>query len=319
MKIIGFDVSKNELVGVLINKQGKVLERYTIPNTKEAISTFLDNLKLRRLLLGSEATAEYHYLLAKLTMAKGVPFRVLNPIITKQFTRATVRKRKTDRSDALVIAKCLLQGEGYLVNAMSFDSAKRLLRSADKLGRSAQSLRRTMKQLEEYVEGSEESSLIIKQLSIVTQQAEQALRQQGIDRSDHFSCTLLTSIPGIGMSLAPTIATELGDLSRFKTAKALAAYAGLDPKVKQSGTSLARNTRITKRGSPYLRRAFFIAASVAQRHDVDLKNYYLKKRGEGKRYKEVTVANARHLVHRVYAVLKRGTPYQKREISTPVV
>ena len=68
---------------------------------------------------------------------------------------------------------------------------------------------------------------------------------------------------------------------RFKSGKQLVAYAGLDPKVKQSGASLAHNTAITKRGSPYLRRAFFIAASVAQRYDPDLKAYYEKKRAEG--------------------------------------
>ncbi len=61
--------------------------------------------------------------------------------------------------------------------------------------------------------------------------------------------------------------------------------------------------------SPYLRRALYIAASIAQRYDPILKAYYVKKRAEGKRYKEATVANARHMVYRVYAVLKRGTPY----------
>ena len=101
---------------------------------------------------------------------------------------------------------------------------------------------------------------------------------------------------------------------RFKSGKQLVAYAGLDPKVKQSGASLARNTAITKRGSPYLRRALFIAASVAQRYDPDLKAYYEKKRAEGKHYSPATIANARHIAHRVLAVLKRGTPYVKREL-----
>ncbi len=101
----------------------------------------------------------------------------------------------------------------------------------------------------------------------------------------------------------------MGDVERFQNVKAFIAYVGLDSKVRQSGASLNRNSKITKRGSPYLRRAAYITASIAQRHDVTLGEYHLKKRVEGKRYKEATVANARHLLARAYAVLKRGTPY----------
>ena len=72
----------------------------------------------------------------------------------------------------------------------------------------------------------------------------------------------------------------------------------VDPKVRQSGATLKRNTKLTKRGSPYLRRAAYLAASIAQRCDPVLKAYYLKKRSEGKRYKEATVANARHILYR---------------------
>lgn len=117
------------------------------------------------------------------------------------------------------------------------------------------------------------------------------------------------SIPGIGKIIAATFIAEIENIQRFDNQKALVAYAGLDPKVRQSGYTLKRNTRLTKRGSPYLRRTAYLAASVAQRYDVELKEYYEKKRGEGKRYKEATVANARHILNRVYAVWQRGDPY----------
>ena len=123
--------------------------------------------------------------------------------------------------------------------------------------------------------------------------------------------SLVASIPGIGPAIAAILVTEIEDVQRFDSPQALIAYAGLDPKVRQSGIALKRNTRLTKRGSPYLRRAAYLAASIAQRHDADLKAYYLKKRSEGKRYKEATVANARHILNRVYAVWRRGTPYVK--------
>ena len=76
--------------------------------------------------------------------------------------------------------------------------------------------------------------------------------------------------------------------------------------------------RLTKRGSPHLRRALFIAASIARKYDPELKEYYLKKRNEGKRYAVAVCTVARKMSNRVYAVLKRKTPYVKRE-SFPVV
>ena len=108
MNIIGIDVSKAELVCVLINRRGQVKDTYIIKNSKEDVKEWLSTLSFKKLTLGCEATGEYHNLLAKACLEQGLPLRVLNPIVTKQFTRATVRKKKTDLTDALVIAKCIL-------------------------------------------------------------------------------------------------------------------------------------------------------------------------------------------------------------------
>jgi transposase len=69
-----------------------------------------------------------------------IPFRLLNPVMTKQFTRATVRKMKTDRSDALIIAKLALQGEGTPITTATFASAKSISRTAVKLNQMIQML-----------------------------------------------------------------------------------------------------------------------------------------------------------------------------------
>jgi len=97
--------------------------------------------------------------------------------------------------------------------------------------------------------------------------------------------------------------------------KQLVAFAGVDPRVRQSGTVLSRNTRLTKRRSPELRNSLFLAANIARQHDPGLNAYYQEKRGEGRTYTEATVATARKLSNRVFAVLKRGTPYIKYELT----
>ncbi len=90
------------------------------------------------------------------------------------------------------------------------------------------------------------------------------------------------SIPDIGTTIATTLIAELGDITRFPSGNCLVAFTGLDPKVKQSGGSLHHNTHLTKRGSPNLRRSVYLAASIAQRSDKELKAYFEKKRNVGK-------------------------------------
>jgi len=106
----------------------------------------------------------------------------------------------------------------------------------------------------------------------------------------------LRSIPGIGPFIAASIIAEVQDTRRFPTAKALIAFAGLDPKIRQSGHTLNSTGRLTKRGSPHLRRSLFIAASVARQHDPYFKALYDKKRAEGKKYTAATVVVARKLL-----------------------
>jgi transposase len=319
--ILGFDVSKYELVGVLINKRGFVKESYVLENDREKIECFLNVfiMKYPKVIMGSEATGEYHNILAKSCLEKNIPFYLLNPIVTKQFTKATVRKRKTDLTDAHVIAKCILQGEGQLISCASFNSLKPVLRTASRLSRIAHTFNQMKMRFSDHFAKEE---LIQKELTMLhnnIQESIKRIRSYAISNTDKDLKDLLSSIPGIGETLASVFIAEIGDINRFPNQKTLVAYAGLDPKVRQSGYTLKRNTRLTKRGSPYLRRAAYIASSIAQRHDPELREYYEKKRNEGKRYKEATVANARHILNRIYAVWKRQTPYLKKAETTETI
>lgn len=313
MTIIGFDVSKNELVAVAITKRGRTIASYVVPNEKEAIDAFLDEQieTHPHLTTGSEATGEYHNVLARSCIGKGLPFFLLNPIVTKQFTRATVRKKKTDLSDAEVIAKCILQGEGERLLPSAFGSAKPILRTASRLAEMAVMVSHMEKRFVEHFEGESDVQKELASLHATIKKSIVRLRDIGAERIPAKDAELLASIPGIGKGISAILVSEIENVERFEAPRSLIAYAGLDPKVRQSGATLKRNTKLTKRGSPYLRRAAYFAASVAQRHDPELKQYYLKKRAEGKRYKEATVANARHILNRVYAVWRRGTPYVK--------
>jgi len=120
----------------------------------------------------------------------------------------------------------------------------------------------------------------------------------------------LTSIPGVGTVLAATILSEIGDISRFSSADKLLAFAGLDPSVKQSGEFTSNQNRMSKRGSPYLRRAIWLASTVAVQCDPMFGAYYEKKMSEGLHYMNVIGHVTRKMTAVIFAVLRDGQPYQ---------
>lgn len=120
----------------------------------------------------------------------------------------------------------------------------------------------------------------------------------------------ITTIPGIGSVNAATILGEIGDIKRFSNPSKLVAYAGLDASISQSGEYEATYNHMSKRGSPYLRRALFQSALRAEFCDPVFSDYYQKKISEGKHHLVATNAVARKLCHTIFAVLTKDEPYQ---------
>ena len=129
---------------------------------------------------------------------------------------------------------------------------------------------------------------------------------------EQFDCYLHT-IPGIGIIGAATILAEIGDISRFKNSSALVAFAGIDPTIRQSGEFNSTHNHMSKRGSPYLRHAIFLAATTCSFHNSPLNAYYKKKRDQGKHHLTATGAVARNLTTVIYAVLRDSKPYEPKK------
>lgn len=137
---------------------------------------------------------------------------------------------------------------------------------------------------------------------------------------------LLQSIPGIGEKIAATIISEIGEINRFDSAKKLVAFAGVDPSVYSSGKFTASVNRITKRGSNRLRHALYMAVQSGIRdsrkkkttdeiiaRNKRLREFYDKKREEGKPFRVAVIACVNKLLHWIYALLKNRTTFQDME------
>ena len=122
----------------------------------------------------------------------------------------------------------------------------------------------------------------------------------------------ITTIPGVGAVTGAAILGEIGDIHRFDAPEKLVAYAGIDATVYQSGNFEATETHMSKRGSPFLRVALWQAASMAALYDPQLKEYYQKKKAEGKHHGTAVGAVARKLLARIFIILKENRPYEIR-------
>lgn len=162
--------------------------------------------------------------------------------------------------------------------------------------------------------GIDSMSLLIKQYIEHIRFSEKQIKEIDERIAEMFSQfdTYITTIPGIGSVLGATIFSEIGDISKFSSPAKLAAFAGIDPTVKQSGEFTASHNHMSKRGSPYLRRALWQASVIAVRYNPDLKIFFQKKRAEGKPYMNVIGHVTRKLTNIIFAVLRDNKPYYSR-------
>jgi transposase len=126
---------------------------------------------------------------------------------------------------------------------------------------------------------------------------------------------VILSIPGISFVLGAAIIGEVGDIGRFATPRQLQAFAGMDPSVTQSGNFSAPTGKMSKRGSPYLRRAVYLAANAARRYDSVFKEHYDRLAARGKHPKQALGAVATKLLRVIHAVLKTQKPYDPQKLA----
>jgi len=152
--------------------------------------------------------------------------------------------------------------------------------------------------------------LLIQQMQFIELQVKDTEKE--IKRILEKTESVITTITGIGEVTGSTILSEIGDINRFDSPMKLVAFAGIDASVSQSGEYESTHNVMSKRGSPYLRRALYQAATVAAFKDPSLSLFYQKKRLEGKHHKTCIGAVARKLCYIIYAVLKNNKPYEVR-------
>ncbi len=146
---------------------------------------------------------------------------------------------------------------------------------------------------------------------IIELEAEEAAFNAELERLSELlpEVALIKSIPGIGHVYGATIVAEIGDISRFRNAHHLASYGGIAPAKEESGSSVKKKKK-RKGGNRRLKNAFIQSAQYAIDSDDTAREYYDKKRAEGKKHRQAIRALARRRVEVIYAMLDNGTYYE---------
>jgi len=314
--ILGIDVSSKDLV-IFDTASGS---HATIDNTEAAIhKACLQNLWSKDShLVGLESTGDYGLQTMKTFLVLGFEIKLLNPILTQNAIKRTIRGAKTDATDSELIAELVSKGEGQEISENSLNTEKKtLIRVERKLSAMQSDLKRITKALALKQAAGVDVVIaqgIVSELLEHFNASETQLWQTIADQDTALAKQeqIINSHVGCGMKLSAIISEEAGDIKRFASARQLIAYAGIDPKVSQSGEKDTRG-RMTKRGNPNLRHALYLAAASASRFDPQLKDYFERKRTEGKHYTVAVCAVARKMCERIYSTVTHDRMYEKRE------
>lgn len=308
---IGVDVSRTELV--VAERRGEAIRRYTVVNTPSAASDLAEALVGRGFTakLVIEATGAYHWPLVLAASERGLDVRLINPLQAAKHRQGRVRKCKTDPVDAAVLADMALT-ERELPPPFALDRATIRLRQhvglLDGLETQIQSLQGLLRSHRENaalagVAGAEAAAALEAELERLKAHRE-ALQAE----IDQLARSLDTARRRRSWSKLPGVTVELGALlgalldPRGRSAKSWVGFLGIDISVHQSGQRVGRG-RLSKRGSPYLRKRLFQAAWGAMMNFPQARAYYDRLRGQGRAHKEALTIIARRLIRAGFALV----------------
>jgi transposase len=313
--IVGIDIAKLKFDVALRNAKDHWIS-HTFNNNASGYELFCTWLSKKDIPMAHavmEATARYGENLATYLYGKGFTVSIVNPAQIKYYSQSLLTRAKTDRADARLIAdfakqRMLKAWQPLSVSAQKF---RELFRCLDNFKNDETRQKNRLEQAkDEDVRTFYQERLDHVMTQIVS--VEEKLRKlvEG-DKTLKTNIALLDSIVGIGETTAWALCAELPDISSFETPKQMVAHVGLNPSVRQSGTSVKGRGSISKTGSSLLRKQLFFPAMSAIRYNPVVKVFAERLRGNGKVGKVLVVACMRKLLDIVFGVLKKQKVFQK--------
>ncbi len=311
---LGIDIGKQTFSAALLTATGTRQREFpNRPAAFQALLRWLGSAAQPELHVCMEATGRYGEALAEFLYAQGLTVSLVNPHSTHHFAQSLQRHTKTDLSDALMLAHYAraLQPRPWQPPAPEARQLQELVRHLDALQRAHDAVRNRLT-AQAYQSAFVRADLEAQAADLA--QRITATRQQMRDHVDRHpglrtQRDLLVSIPGIAEDTAARLLGEVLDFARFDSAAALAAFAGVCPRLVQSGTSVHKRPRLSKRGNSLLRWVLYFPALNAIRHNPRVRALYERLLASGHSKMQALGAAMHKLLVLAYGVLKSGQPF----------
>jgi len=321
MFYLGIDVSKLKLDSTLLldpatdKRKSKV-----VANTPDGVKALVawcakQGVPAEQIHVSMEATGPYHEQAATCLFDSGIMVSIVNPAQVHDFGKALAVRSKTDALDSLVLARygAALKPAVWQPPPAHVRELRALLGQLEALTKDRARVANRQEKLQasgasSLVESSIENTLDFYAVEI--QRLEKAIHDH-IDRHPDLKqdSKLLETIPGVGVKVSRAMLTVM-HTHRFRSAEALAAYLGLVPVQRQSGTSLKGRSRLSKAGRADLRALLYMAGIVASQHNPHIRLLYQRMVQAGKAKMAAIGACMRKLVHLCFGILKTRQPYR---------
>jgi transposase len=321
MFYLGMDVAKAKLdCCLLLDETTGRRKTKVVNNTRSGIADLLDwlakqQVSSQQLHVVMEATGVYHEQAALTLADAGVAVSIVNPAQAKDFGRGLAVRTKTDGVDSFVLARygALLKPAAWTPPAPEGRILQALLARREAVAQDLQRERNRQEKAEstdtpERIRQSLANSIefLVKQLAELQQDIDEHIKRHPNLKDD---MALLQSIPAVGPQVGGNLLSVM-HCHDFDSAEQLAAYLGLVPVERQSGSSVLGRARLSKAGPARIRALLYMAAIVATRYNPHVKAVYERLLARGKSKMSALGAAMRKLVHLCFGVLKTRRPYQ---------
>jgi transposase len=308
---VGADISKDKFDAARLSAEGKYKHKKFTNNPAgfAAFLVWLAGFGDEETHIGMEATGAYSMPLAEFLAGQGYAVSVINPAKVHAFGKTELGRAKTDKADAKLIAKFVWEKKPALwaPPPQNIREIQDLLRRVEHLLEMRQMEQNRLDTASPTVAGSIKN--ILELLDRELGATRERIRKHIDDDPDlRRRRDLLDSIPGVGEATLAHLLVALSDHYGFENAKQATAHAGLDPRIRESGKWIGK-TRLTKSGDPMLRKALYMPALSAWRHNPAIRAFCERLKANGKNGKAIVCAAMRKLIHIAFGVLKSGKPF----------
>jgi len=250
---LGIDVGKTNLE-LALRSEEDVVARTTVPNDPEGHQALMDWLFEQEADPGEtcvcmEASGDFEKAVARRLYQEEYRVSVVNPRRIKGYASSQLQRTKTDSADAALIARF-----GQRENPRPWEPASTAESRLQELTRARQALQKEKTRAQNRLEEAEDEA-VQKAHQKLLDEIERQIEELEEEIEDHIEedseindqCSLLETIPGVGLQTAAIVVSELGSPEQFENARQAAAYAGLVPRHQESGTCYG----VLKSGRPF--------------------------------------------------------------------